>query len=142
MAPARQVMPLPRQAKADQVESWRYNPALVDELNQMPQSSRTMRLLRILLASVVCACTTALAQTNNLENRSMSLADCIAIALEHNLDVKIRRLNPEINRLTLNSAYGAYDPSFSASGEHDYSRSPGGVDPQGRAYGGTASESD
>lgn len=102
-----------------------------------------MRLLRILLVVVATgACTSALAQTNALENRSMSLEDCIAIALQHNLDVKIKRLNPEINRFTLNASYGAYDPSLSASGEHDYSRLPGGVDPQGRPYSGTASESD
>ncbi len=101
-----------------------------------------MRLFRFLLSLAAAACTPVLGQTSDLETRKMSLEDCIGIALEHNLDIQIQRLNPEINRFALSAAFGAYDPTFSASGEHDYSRSPGGVDPQGRLFGGTATDSD
>ena len=99
-----------------------------------------MRLLGILLA-LATANAAALAQTNRWQPRSMSLEDCMEIALHHNLDVLIKRYSPEINRYTLSAVYGAYDPSFFARGEHDYSLMPGGLDAQERPYSGTESES-
>lgn len=80
------------------------------------------------------------AQTNTPQARKLSLEDCIQIALEHNLDVQIRRLDPELAGFALRSVYGAYDPTLSLSGEHSYNRSPGGIDELGRSYGGTESE--
>jgi len=80
------------------------------------------------------------AQTNTVEVRKLSLEDCIQIALEHNLEVQIRRLDPELAGYTLRSSYGAYDPSLSLSGGHSFNRSPGGIDELGRTYAGTESE--
>jgi len=65
-----------------------------------------------------------LAQTNAPEPRSMSLEDCIEIALHHNLDIQIKRFNPELSRFTLEGAYGAYDPSLYGGAEHDFKRQP------------------
>ena len=101
-----------------------------------------MRRLRILLVLVVAAGSPALAQTNTPEVRKLTLEDCIAIAVQHNFDVQIRRFDPEVARFTLESHYGAYDPNFSISASHDYSQSPGGIDPQGRPFGGTETEDD
>ena len=84
----------------------------------------------------------AFAQTNGPTRRQLSLEDSISIALQHNLEIQIRQFNPEIARYNLGAVYGAYDPVFTASGEHDYSQSPGGFDPQGRPFGGTETESD
>jgi outer membrane protein TolC len=81
-----------------------------------------------------------LAQTNVAEIRKLSLEDCIQIALQHNLDVQIRRFNPELSQYTLGGSYGAYDPNFSIAGDHSYSSSPAGFDPQGRPYGGTKTD--
>ncbi len=101
----------------------------------------TMRFLGLLLAlAFAMASTAAKAETNHV--RVLSLDDCIKIALEHNLDVQITRMNPELNRLSLSGVYAAYEPTFSVSGSHDYSLSPGGLDSQGRNFGGTESESD
>ncbi len=75
-------------------------------------------------------------QTNALQLRKLSLEDCIQLALEHNLDVQIHRLNPDLSLLNLRAAYGVFDPSLSLSGEHDYSKSAGGLDQYGRAFGG------
>lgn len=100
-----------------------------------------MRLLLTLLV-IAGAAFTGAAQTNIHEIRKLSLEDCIETSLKHNLDLQIKRFNPEISRFTLQAVYGAYDPSFSASGEHDFSRSPGGIDAQGRSFGGTETESD
>lgn len=76
------------------------------------------------------------------QTRALSLEDCIQIALEHNFDVQIQRINPEIANFTLRATYGSYDPIFGLSGDHSYNLSPGGVDTQGRSFGGQESETD
>ena len=65
---------------------------------------------------------TASAQTNLPAGpaRAMSLQDCIAEALQHNLDMQIQRFNPEISLYNLSSTYGGYDPTFTFSGTHTY----------------------
>ena len=56
----------------------------------------------------------------NANTRAMSLQDCIQEALQHNLDVQIQRYNPQISLYNLRAAYGGYDPTFNASGQHNY----------------------
>ncbi len=53
--------------------------------------------------------------------RSLSLQDCLQIALQHNLNVQITRYNPMLALYTLRGDYGAYDPSLTASGQHNRS---------------------
>jgi outer membrane protein len=74
--------------------------------------------------------------------RVLSLEDCIKIALEHNLDVQITRLEPELAQFTLSGTYASYDPALSLSGSQSYDKSPGGRDSQGRQFSGTESETD
>jgi outer membrane protein TolC len=93
---------------------------LFDETKPMPQSPDHMRLLRILfvLASATAVVT---AQTNAPPLvRQLSLQDCIQLALQHNLDLQIGRYNPQIALFNLNVGYGAYDPTFNLSGQHDH----------------------
>lgn len=68
---------------------------------------------------------TAGAQTNLPAGpaRAMSLQDCIAEALQHNLDMQIQRYNPQISLYDLNVNYGGYDPTFNLSGTHTYNDS-------------------
>ena len=73
------------------------------------------------LAGLVSA---AVAQTNAPNAHSMSLQDCIAEALRHNLDVQFQRYNPQISLYNLYAAYAGYDPAFNISGVHSYSVSP------------------
>ncbi len=61
--------------------------------------------------------------TNTSGQRAMSLQDCIAEALQHNLDLQIQRYNPQISLYSLNANYGGYDPTFTFSGTHDYNNS-------------------
>jgi len=75
----------------------------------------------------VVSATVAQTSTNTLAGREMSLADCIQAALAHNFDVQIERYTPQISLYNLNAAYSGYDPSFTASGEHDYNVSGGGL---------------
>lgn len=65
---------------------------------------------------------TAAAQTNMNAGatRAMSLADCVQEALAHNLDLQIERYNPQASFYNLHADYGGYDPTLSASGEHQY----------------------
>jgi len=100
-----------------------------------------MRLFGLVL-SLVLFTTAARAQPKEPEVRPLSLQDCILIALKHNFDIQIIRYTPEIARYSLSEAYGGYDPVFSASAEHDYNQSPGGVDDEGRTFGGTETETD
>ena len=67
-----------------------------------------------------------LAQTNAMPAvRDMSLEDCIAEAMQHNLDLQIKRYGPEISLFNLNASYGGYDPTFDFSGTHNYNDSGG-----------------
>lgn len=100
-----------------------------------------MRVLRIiLLASALVL--PAVAESNAPKPRQLSLQDCIAIALQNNFDIQIKRYDPMISRFNLQGDYGAYDPNFSITGQHDYNLSPGGVDAQGRSFGGTETDTD
>lgn len=76
------------------------------------------------------------------EQRSVTLDDCIQMALEQNLDIRIQRLAPEIARASLSGSYGAYEPNFSASVGHSSSVQAGGVDEQNRPYGSSQSTTD
>lgn len=99
---------------------------------------------RLLPGAVLVALTalvaprTAIAETS----RALSLEDCIQIALEHNLDIQIQRVNPRIARLTLSGSYGAYDPTLNLAASHGSSTTPGGVDQQNRPYPNSISEND
>jgi len=94
------------------------------------------------MAGLCVAAVAASAQTTDSITNSLALEECIQTALQHNFDVQIKRYNPQFARYTLNTFYADYDPLFSFSGEHDYNKSPGGVDAQGRSFSGTESETD
>src|SRR6266700_688345 len=116
----------------------------IDESKLMQQSPRPMQLKLIqgLCVSLIVVATTRGAESGPASTRALTLEECIQTALQHNFDVQIKRYTPEIARYNLNSSYAGYDPTFSFSGEHDYSLSPGGIDQQGRPFGGTSSEID
>lgn len=79
---------------------------------------------RPLLAALSAAALSVSAQ-DALETRPVSLQDCIQMALESNLEIRIARYLPEIGELTLKGDYAAWDPNFSASAGRTYRESPG-----------------
>src|SRR4051812_5062661 len=109
-------------------------------MNRIPHSSRTMRLFGILC--LLISATAALAQTNTPDIRKLSLEDCLEIALHHNLDIQIRRYDPEISAFALGGLYGAYDTAIYINGNHSDNQQPGSVDTQGRAIPGAEIQSD
>jgi len=74
--------------------------------------------------------------------RALSLGECIRVALEHNLDIQIGRLDPQLAGFSLSGSYGSYDPTLSFNATHRYNLDPGGLDEQFRAYAGRESETD
>jgi outer membrane protein TolC len=88
-----------------------------------------MRILSIGLL-LVGTSLAATAQTNSPASRELSMQDktarelsmqdAIQMALKHNLDLQIERYSPMLSRYSLEGQYGAYDPTFTFSGEHDH----------------------
>lgn len=55
------------------------------------------------------------------EVRQVSLDDCLQLALQKNLDVRIAQYAPMVTRLTLSSAYWTYEPTLSAGARQSFS---------------------
>ncbi len=94
------------------------------------------------LAVILAAASGTFAETIVRNIRSMPLQEAISLALQHNFDIQIGQFDPTISRFNISIAYGAYDPVLSASGQHNYSLSPGGLDAQNRPYIGSETDSD
>ncbi|MCS1407777.1 MAG: hypothetical protein M2R45_00937 [Verrucomicrobia subdivision 3 bacterium] len=75
-------------------------------------------------------------------NRPLSLNDCIQIALQHNLLLKVEKINPQISRADLKIAYAGWYPNFTTSYNHNFRQQPGNVDEFSRTIPGTSSETD
>lgn len=66
--------------------------------------------------------------------RVLSLAECVAMALERNLDIQIRRLQPTIDLYNLDASRGFYDLTFNLNASQRYNSSPGSPDPASRLF--------
>jgi outer membrane protein TolC len=86
----------------------------------------------MLLALALAGPLVAPAQSNPPATRIrlVSLDESIEMALSRNLDLQIQRASADVARFDLNSSYGAYDPQFSFSANHDYLSQPGDFDPK------------
>src|SRR5688572_22341668 len=100
-----------------------------------------MQVIRVLVCLLLLAAPAQANETNSIP-RNFSLSECIRIALEHNLEIRIARLTPKIRAHNLAAAFGVYEPSLDLAGTHHYSASPGGIDEQNRPYVGTTTERD
>src|SRR5579871_463299 len=104
---------------------------IFDGLGGIKHPSVLMEPLRLFyLALICCVAPCANAQSTNppppgaqpppgapltqqtRQTRVLSLTDAIQLALEHNLDIQIARLNPLTNSYAINSAYSVYEPTF------------------------------
>jgi outer membrane protein TolC len=86
----------------------------------------------ILLAPALAAGLAAHAQNTNLapHTRSLSLRECLDLALSRNLDLQIEHLTTDIVGFNLSGSYGVYTPTLSFRAQHDYVNHPGDFDPQ------------
>ena len=81
-----------------------------------------MRFTTLSYLCLACAASGVSGQSILNTNRvvkSLTESECIRLALEHNLRIQIRRIDPNIERYTLAASYGVYDPVFTA----DYNKS-------------------
>ncbi len=68
----------------------------------------------------------------------LSIDDAMQMALTNNLDIRIGRINPQIDQYALNGFAGAYQPAFTYSMSHSYNSFPSGYFSQiGLRYPGT-----
>ena len=74
--------------------------------------------------------------------QSLSLDDCIGMALEKNLDIRIERYNPQLRVFDVSVARAVYDPVFAASAEHNYEKSGSRLLSGGFSIPGSKSEDD
>lgn len=74
--------------------------------------------------------------------RTLSLEDCVRMALERNLDVQIRRYDPEVSRYGVSIQYGAYEPVLGLEYFRRGEQQPGGFDDQNRPFPGSSSDTD
>jgi outer membrane protein TolC len=88
--------------------------------------------IRILLGLALCAAAVASAQITNppANTRSLSLRDCLDLALSHNLHLRIEHLTFEIAGDALSSAYGVYSPTYKFDASHGFDTILGDPDPR------------
>src|SRR5258706_3417972 len=101
----------------------------------MPQSPLPMRPTKFSLILILGVAGNLRAQpaNTNANVHPISLEECIKMALEHNLEIRIEQHNPQISWFTLEGSYGAYDPTFRSSGAQSFAVREGGrVDAEGR----------
>ncbi len=85
-----------------------------------------MRFLTLAL-TLLLATEAATVRAESGPVRVLSLDDCIKIALEHNLDIQIEQLNPDLAGFDLRANYGRYEPSLTLSGSHGKTESTSGT---------------
>src|SRR5215831_4810051 len=87
---------------------------------------------RLLAGAALCAVLIASAQNQNppISVRSLSLRECLDMALSRNLSLQIEHLTADIAGYYLSGSYGVYSPTFSFRAQHDYISEPGDFDPQ------------
>ncbi|MGC8743559.1 MAG: TolC family protein [Verrucomicrobiia bacterium] len=84
-----------------------------------------MKTVRGLIAVILLIGFGALAQQTNEVQRQISLEECIEMALKHNLDIQIERLNPKIRQSILEASQAVYDPLISMGYSREHMESPG-----------------
>jgi outer membrane protein TolC len=82
---------------------------------------------KIIATLIFATALSAVRAQTNLPVRALSLQDCIEEAVRHNFDVQVARYTPQIDLYNLYGVYGGYDPSFSLTGQHEYSVNPGSL---------------
>src|SRR6267143_5366090 len=86
-----------------------------------------LRLFPLVLVLLHPPASSAAEQANAAPARSNTLQECFDLALKYNLDLQIERINPGLTLMDLNIAWAGYDPTFTATAQHSYNVSGGGV---------------
>lgn len=84
-----------------------------------------MRSTKLATASAIALLSALTAQAQSAKIRALSLDDCIQLAIQNNLDIRIEQKNPAIVRFNLEGSYGTYDPVLAAQFSRSFSMTPG-----------------
>lgn len=95
---------------------------------------------RVALGLVAISFGASAQETNN--TRSMSLKECVLLALQENYNLQIQRYNPRMDKARVNQAYADYEPTLTATVQHSDTTQPGGLDSQARNFGDSVSTSE
>ena len=101
---------------------------LIDERKQMTHPRLLMSLKKFIFGvSAALGLTTANAV--EIPSGPVTLEQCIQIALENNLDVRISNYQPRLATLNLQGSYGAYDPRLNWGATDSFRESKGRENP-------------
>ena len=114
--------------------------ARFDERNGMPHSQRTMKILSCVTGFLAAAL--AVSATDTTAPRSISLQECVELALKKNLELRIERVNPQFALFNLAAVRAGYEPSLSLSGQHDHNESGSRLLSGGFSIPGSTTDSD
>ena len=96
----------------------------IDERGRMTHPRLLMSLKKLILGFSAALGLTA-ANAAEIPSGPITLEQCIQIALENNLDVRISNYQPRLAALSLQGAYGAYDPRFNWGATDSFRESKG-----------------
>ena len=100
----------------------------IDEQQQIAHPRRRMYLKKLFWAFTALS-TLATAEATDIPNGAVTLEQCIQIALENNLNLRITNYQPRLAGLNLQGSYGAYDPRLSLGGTDSFRESKGRENP-------------
>ncbi len=98
-----------------------------------PEHSR--QTVSAALCALLCLHSAAitLAQPAHPEELVVTGDQLVQIALTNNLDIRISRLQPDIDQFSINGLYGAYQPNLTMNATRFYGKQPGGFFSSGGA---------
>ncbi|MDP7012648.1 MAG: TolC family protein [Verrucomicrobiota bacterium] len=85
--------------------------------------------LKRLFCGISALAAFAAADAAEIPTGAVTLDQCIQIALENNLNLRISNYDPRLATLNLRGAYGAYDPRLSLGGTDSFRESKGRYNP-------------
>ena len=100
----------------------------IDERGRMTHPRRLMSLKKLILGIFASVMLLA-ANASEIPSGAVTLEQCIQLALENNLSLRITNYQPRLAALNLRGAYGAYDPRFSLGGTDSFRESKGRQNP-------------
>ena len=100
----------------------------IDERGQITHPRRLMSLKKLILGFSASAVLLT-ANASEIPSGAITLDQCIQLALENNLSLRITNYQPRLAALSLQGVYGAYDPRLSLGGTDSFRESKGRVNP-------------
>ena len=97
----------------------------------MSHTPRRMSLKHILL-TILIGLPLARPSAAEIPDGPITLEQCIKIALENNLNLRITNYQPRLSKLGLDGAYSSYDPRFSTGFSDGHRISKGRENPHHR----------